>query len=833
MVDFKKHVKKRRSIDPTNLEAVFDSLDRHASHTELRPAQQQAVKEITERRSSRDLVLKMNTGTGKTAVALLFLQSHMEEKRKPVVYLCPTTQLVHQVCEEAARLGIRAAEYPRGEPHPLVEGTTAEAVIVCTYQKLFNGKSTFDRDDVLLRPCALVCDDAHAGVEEARDCFRMRIAGDDLHGKLIDLFTDPCHEYSPGLWTDIRKGDPLAALELPFWVWSPLISQLTSILSEHSQDESLTFSWPHLRDMLRWCRCVVSGAGIEIVPDVLPVEKIEAFVGAENRLFMSATLADDSVLVRDVGLDVDAANNPILPKKDKGLGERMVLAPSLISKDLDRWKIMELCQKLAKKVSVVVLTPNRWLADDWTGYGAKVVLGDDVSSVVTQLKEGAFGSSFPVFAQRYDGLDLPDNACRVLVIDGMPFGEGIADRYDSSLKSLPGGVRNRLIYRIEQGMGRAVRSPVDYAVVILGGADLAHFVAKGDVLDHMNPGTRAQLELALELAVLAREDGDDDPEGAFLDLIDKCLKRDDSWKQYYHEKARNFSKFTVSTSGALMLAAAEREASRKGLAKDPSGAAKTLQDACDSADPSHQQKAWYLDKIANYTHEFDPARALEIQRSAHEYDTTMACPPGTVKRPPAAGRYDGQTIIKNWLGQFANPNGAIAAIHELRARLSYGGTPTTMEVAIKDLAALIGATGSMPEKEFGEGPDDLWLWPHVSLVIEAKNQNSESLHKKDAGQLALSIQWFERQYPSRDPAVPLIVAKMAFADRKTDFPDETRVITPTNMNELLNALESMYFSMIETPLLYSEPSSIETLQTGLRLTEPQFVSAFTEPLVQK
>src|ERR1700694_2358314 len=108
----------------------------------------------------------MNTGAGKTTAGLLYLLSFMEEKEEPVVYLCPTVQLVEQVLDEAVKLGIIAVAYPAKETPPAPEAIAGKALIVCTYAKLFNARSTFDRQDVLLRPTAIVLDDAHAGVEE-------------------------------------------------------------------------------------------------------------------------------------------------------------------------------------------------------------------------------------------------------------------------------------------------------------------------------------------------------------------------------------------------------------------------------------------------------------------------------------------------------------------------------------------------------------------------------------------------------------------------------------------------------------------------------------------
>lgn len=95
MIDFGGLVGKTQSLDASDLMKLFNSLDRQASHTTLRPAQEEILRRMQPHRGERDLVLKMSTGAGKTAVALVYLKSHMAETRRPGVYLCPTTQLVN------------------------------------------------------------------------------------------------------------------------------------------------------------------------------------------------------------------------------------------------------------------------------------------------------------------------------------------------------------------------------------------------------------------------------------------------------------------------------------------------------------------------------------------------------------------------------------------------------------------------------------------------------------------------------------------------------------------------------------------------------------------
>ena len=58
-------------------------------------SQAQVLEEWFKRRNTdRDIVIKLNTGGGKTLVGLLIAQSILNEHHEPVIYLSPTVQLV-------------------------------------------------------------------------------------------------------------------------------------------------------------------------------------------------------------------------------------------------------------------------------------------------------------------------------------------------------------------------------------------------------------------------------------------------------------------------------------------------------------------------------------------------------------------------------------------------------------------------------------------------------------------------------------------------------------------------------------------------------------------
>jgi hypothetical protein len=245
-IDFAKYGGQKRVIDVADPLKLFETLDRKTSHTALRPVQIEALQSLAARRGEEDLVLKLSTGAGKTTVALLFLRSHAAEKKKPVVYLCPTMQLVSQVPEEAKNLGLRAVEYPAGQRRPDPAGSSGDAIIVCTYEKLLDARTTFDRSDVALDPVAMVLDDAHSGVDPIRDAFTIHIAGSELHKKLLALIADPLKAYMPGLWTGIEHQDGTAVLEVPYWIWRALVDQVRT--ADHAEADELLFVWRYLRE---------------------------------------------------------------------------------------------------------------------------------------------------------------------------------------------------------------------------------------------------------------------------------------------------------------------------------------------------------------------------------------------------------------------------------------------------------------------------------------------------------------------------------------------------------------------------------------------------------
>jgi len=135
MVDFNKLKQQRTRIAPINPADIFLRLPKSPGIDDLWNSQAEALKAWFERRNEKDVVIKMNTGGGKTLVGLLIAQSIINEHHGPVLYLSPTVQLVEQTLGLARKYGIQAVRYERGQDLD-DKFLSGQSVMVATYAAL-------------------------------------------------------------------------------------------------------------------------------------------------------------------------------------------------------------------------------------------------------------------------------------------------------------------------------------------------------------------------------------------------------------------------------------------------------------------------------------------------------------------------------------------------------------------------------------------------------------------------------------------------------------------------------------------------------------------------
>lgn len=765
MINFGKLAKAKGTAIPASHEELFDQLDRRSTHQILRPVQAESLKLLDEQRDHHDVVLKVSTGAGKTIVGLVYTE--MMRRRYPgeaVLYVCPTKQLIDQVADTAVKIGISVETFAEGNtPLAAFEG---RATLLCTYDKLFTYGDVFSKQGLV--PSAVVLDDVHSGVEKVRQKFTVPIPG-EAYDAIQALFLPICEPCDPAIWRGIMNSEGNARFEVPYWLWQPQARQVAEILNHYREDDGLRFVWNNLSRYVDHARLCISGTNAELSLPIPAVEEKLALEKARHRLFMSASIKDGTLLIRDLGCDPDALDRVIEPPSDKGAGERMILPLALIDPNLEKPAVASLCSVLAKHVNVVVLTSSIAQASTWQQLGATSRSGAGVDEAVRQLRESGKGNFF-AFPQRFDGVDLPDDACRVLVIDGTPIGERICDQIDSERQKDSPGYNTRTVNRLEQALGRAVRSSADFAAVLLLGADLAAFVGRKNVKDLLEGHTREQIDLGKDLADQLRV-GDVRSIEAIYKAVALLLDRDEEWKEAHRERTAGVAK-TTRAAGLTAIeraALAERRAWLAAKSNNYQGAVAELQTSVDDRTLHDIQRAELMVRMAGYMHHFDQAKAAALYRGAFQINCQFARPPQLPDRRYAQVRQQA-VLFSDSLEQFASPAAAVAKFEELRARIAYAGRAEDVEDALKELGSFLGATSSRPEKETGRGPDVLWMFDDVVFCIEAKSEKHRPIFKSDAEQLLISTQWcLDDVGIPRDQLVSVFATNSREVDRREDI----------------------------------------------------------------
>ncbi|WP_081616373.1 helicase C-terminal domain-containing protein [Xanthomonas sp. SHU 166] len=717
MIDFTKLAQNSSSKAPTSIIGTFQALDRQVSHVELRPSQIRTLEALSGRIEERDLVVRLNTGGGKTTIGLLYLKHMMDKLREPAVYLVPNSQLVEQVISEGANIGLRVLHWRSREPQAPEEAARAQAIIVCTYDKFFNGKSTFARQRIT--PCAIVLDDVHSGIESIRSNFSADLPT-EAHAALLELLASALKEHDPVTWAGITKGESDAIIEVPFWLQQRFQSQITEICAQFANSQELKFNWQNISPAIELVRIYVSGQQAYITLDPPQVERVAHYANARHRLFMSASIHDAGVLVRELGCDPQSAKQPVDASGESSIGERMVLVPSLIEPTFSDLDLISVALSVRQVANVVVLVPSFPKAEKWAAAGATLAKKESISEILKSLRKSNSGN-IVVFAQRYDGVDLPDSACRLLIVDGLPLAESLADRQDASKTGLVTGMRGKVATKIEQGLGRAVRSSSDYCAVILGGRDIASFISRSEVARNLSPFTVRQLEIGrIVSSALNDENG---IASAVVGTINQLLKRDPGWKMFYQQEVSKVDASSETLNfieDKIEIARLEREASRKALARDYVSASKLLQSAADAIDEL-DLRGVAKQTAARYQYFFDQPSAMNLQLSAFSDNPNVSRPPMLMPVQMRKITNQAESIAK-WLRSFTHPNGSLLTIDALSASTNFSQDYKTVEESIRLLGDLIGSESSRPDNLFNRGPDNLWLFGTEAFVIEVKSE---------------------------------------------------------------------------------------------------------------
>lgn len=791
-MDFERLLSEAGESAPVEPRELYASLpDKAVGYGYLRDVQGQVLTAWHQRRDERDLVVKVNTGGGKTIDGLVILQSYLNEGLGPALYVTPSNFLVDQVREEAERLSIPTVGDPDHRRY-----LAGEAIAVVNADKLVNGRSVFSNKRPTRAPApigSVVIDDAHAAIPITRKDLSLELPRTHpAFQGLFDLFADDIRSQAPNAYLDVQEESFGALARVPFWAWRTKAEQARSLLHLHRETSELKFAWPAVRDVLHLCRAVFAGTAVTITPPCPPIRHVTGFMEAKRRLYLTATLADDSVLVTDFAADPEGVKEPIVPVTAGDIGERMILAPQEINPALAEDDVRASVAALASEFNVVVIVPSDKSVSPWRELGATVAAGEQVGPVVASLKAGHLG--LVVLVNRYDGVDLPDDACRVLVLDGLPEAFSGDERLQTQLTSRSAGIDDRQVQRIEQGMGRGVRSNEDHCVVILLGSRLGQLVADPRSLARFGSATRAQLELSRTVA----RGLEDQPLDKVIGVARQALDRDPAWVKLARLK---LSKLPAPTATLSPAATSRRQAFEAAADGDYQKAANCLSDAINAAE-SDREKGWLLEEQASYLDHIEPHRAQQVLVKARAKNSAVLRPLSGVNYQRLSSSDDqARNAVTHLKALYETPAALRLGFEAFLDDLRFDPSRTNeFEEALRMLGEHLGLAAERPELEVGAGPDVLWgLGSSTYWVIEAKSgAASQIIHKRDANQLSGSANWFNNRYNRTARGVPVMIHPARILARDASATPGMRVLVRDGLDRLKAATREFAAGLAST-----------------------------------
>jgi hypothetical protein len=843
LVDLSKIGGGRKKIAPLEPRKILDRLPKPEGFNDLWESQSDVLRIWHERhRGDRDVVIKLNTGGGKTLVGLLIAQSLMTEHGEGALYLCANNQLVDQTLAKAEEFQFPVVRYESGPLNPLFRN--GEAILIGTYRSLFHGHSKFHPKGrgVPVRTSTIICDDAHTAFSDVRNAFSItvtRAKNEELYKAITSRFREIAESVNRlGSYDQRIGGHDLGVFEIPFWGWRDHVQGVRDLLAKNADNPEFEYQLPLVMDSLDAAHVLVRSTDVMITPFLPPVDLLPTFSESPHRVFMSATIADDSALIRTFDANPEAVEKPIAPASLAGVGERMILAPALTS--IGPKDELEVTRKLCKRVvernvGVVILVPSEGRAARWKNV-ATLAISDDVAIAVDSLNDPARDDNGPyVFPNRYDGVDLAKDACRLLVLDGLPQGASGYDEYRANVLRGSSQIELSLAQRVEQGMGRGTRGAGDFCVVVLLGS-LVDWVSHRSNVGLMTAATRAQLAIGLEVSKLV--EGVDDIEAT----VNLCLDRTPSWvglhAREFAERAEEGSNEAALFSAAIKDAKLERAYFSKYASSDYIGAAEVAQKGAALHSDDRLFRGWLLQMAARATffaYKGQMGLAKELQAEAAKANSSLLAPPGYHISEPLSRVGDQAERVARLVEGYEHRTGYLAAIQRSLLSLTGTVTPAQFEEGIRSLGEHLGFSSERLDRGTGRGPDIAWRTEGRDIfVISCKNEKkSESVtYKKDLAQLLIDAKWIEENYPELTRILVLVQAPSHAAE---GLPTAgIHVLTLSRLNDLHAAVINMADTLARSELSLTELQRLTAkLLEKHSLTPTQLTKKYFQPLTAK
>jgi hypothetical protein len=446
-----------------------------------------------------DAAVELPTGTGKTLIGLLAGEGYRQQEGAPVAYLAGNKQLAQQVERQARQLNFPVVRFSGSKESWSARDVRAynfgQGIGVMNYWNYINANPGVEPAGLL------ILDDVHLLEQPLRDFFTVAIPrSDPLFREILQRVVARCPYYS--LAEDLLGGvEPPAPPEmLVFPDSAELADEVRDLLDArlaHGSDP--WWAWQQIRHRLEVCCWLVSTRAVTFTPYIPPAQTIRHFADPERRLYLSATIGSVEDLRRRLGTPpVEKLSASVQPRQ----GERLVVLRD-DPEPLAATELIDLLRAfLSQHPKALWLCARRDTADalrfalTLSGLPGEVRILEKDNGADEPFAADSRGHL--IAAGRYDGMDFPDEACRVEVLPEVPVATSDLEEWASAYLRDAGFAEARFSQRVAQALGRCNRSENDRAVYVLADPNFLTRFSQRRVVDALPGEVRPDVAAALE-----------------------------------------------------------------------------------------------------------------------------------------------------------------------------------------------------------------------------------------------------------------------------------------------------------------------------------------------
>jgi hypothetical protein len=427
-------------------------------------------------------------------------------------------------------------------------------------------------------------------------------------------------------------------------------------------------------------------------------------------------------------------------------------------------------------------------------------------------------------AARYDGIDLPGDSCRMLILDHIPFGESLYSEFiDQTIKT--GMLRSaHVATRIIQAIGRIFRSNTDHGIVMLKGNDLQRWLTVPRNRVFLPPLLQKQIQLGMALVEKVA-----DGQTTYEELINAVLDGDPGWDALYKNSINGFGHEEGSHGLAWFEKALIQERDAFYLLWDghyQNAATQYTNLAKEAASEDENLVAWYKHwaGLCYLASNVRTAAARYFSQAANVRSELGRLAAKDISIEPAEAEPGFQALK---LATSFNKGRHVKTVAKIREDLDYGDKTKSAEESLKQLGLLLALESSRPDNETGSGPDVLWLGDKVGAAFELKTNNTSGEYSKDdIRECNDHCVWLDTNYPNKH-IHKFLVGKHHKVARIANPDDALRVIEIEAILDLVDRLDIALNSFTSSEVI---PTLAQNVLEAYGLVWPQCVRSLPSKL---